>query len=122
MQITITLDTADLSNEQQAALGTLVHGGAVNGASTPAPAAKKTAAAPKPTKAAEAEPENDEGADEPESGSDGEVTREEATKVATDLVSSGQAAKVKAALGKVGAKRVSEIADDKLAEFVAELS
>ncbi len=94
---------------------------------TPAPAKKaeqpvvaKKAAAAKP--AAKPEPE-DEPEDEAEVEADedeAEVTMEDATKAATKLVSSGDAAKVKAALTKVGAKRVSEIdGPDNLAKFVA---
>ena len=46
---------------------------------------------------------------------------QDAVDAATELVASGQAAKVKAALANVGAKRVSEIAAGDIAAFIAEL-
>lgn len=118
MQITITLDTDNLSTDQVSALGTLVGTGsgetpAPVAKATPAPAAKK-AAAPK----AEATPEPEA---EEETSTDG-PTKEDAVALATKLVSNGEAAKVKAALGEVGAKKVSEIPEEKVAEFVAALS
>lgn len=97
-------------------------------AAAPAKAAKK--AAPKAEKAApapEPEPEDEPEADaEPEAdedlvGDDG-PTMEDAVALATKLVSSGQAAKVKAALGEVGAKKVSEIKAGDIATFVNALS
>jgi hypothetical protein len=83
----------------------------------PAPAKKAAAPKPAPEKKAEPEPEPEA---EDEAEAEDEVTMEDATKAATKLVSSGDAAKVKAALTKVGAKRVSEIdGPANLAKFVA---
>jgi hypothetical protein len=49
-------------------------------------------------------------------------TMADAVALATKLVSNGDAAKVKAALSDAGAKRVSELDEDKIAGFVAALS
>lgn len=117
MQITITLDTE--SKQDMTALAALVSnlsGDAPSPAAAAKTTAKKTAAAPPKD-----EPKTDEdSSDDAAAGNDGE-TLEDAVKMATELVSSGQAAKVKAALATVGAKRVSEIPEDKVADFIAEL-
>jgi hypothetical protein len=125
----ITINTAEpLSDVDVAVLRTLLGENAETPVSAPvaakaAPAAKK--AAPKAEKAApEPEPEDEPEADEPEEdlvGDDG-PTMEDAVALATKLVSSGQAAKVKAALGEVGAKKVSEIKAGDIATFVNALS
>lgn len=91
-----------------------------------APAAKKAApkaekAAPEPETEEEPEEEPEAEADEDLVGGDG-PTMEDAVAAATKLVSSGQAAKVKAALGEVGAKKVSEVKAEDLATFVNALS
>jgi hypothetical protein len=87
-----------------------------------APAAKAAAPAKKAPakKAAEPEPEPEPVAEEPEDllGGGTEVTVDDALAAASKLVSDGKAAEVKAALEAVGAKRVSEVPQDKLAEFV----
>lgn len=87
----------------------------------PAPAAAKKAAAAKPKPAPEPEDEPDEDEAEEESG-EGGATVAEAKALASKMVSNGEAAKVKAALGEVGAKKVSEIPEDKVDEFIAALS
>lgn len=69
--------------------------------------------APEPEAQAEATPEPEEdllGAEAP--------TMADAVAAATKLVSSGGAAKVKEALGTVGAKRVSEVPADQIAAFL----
>lgn len=122
MQITITLDTDNLTPGQQVALGSLV--GAAEGTTVetpapkaaPAPAAKKTAAKA-PAKDPEPTPEPAEDTDE-----DASPTLEDAVALATKMVSNGEAKKVKAALTDVGAKKVSEIPEGKVSEFVAALS
>ena len=119
----ITIDTSNLTDIDRAVLAVLLGDAPVAAAPKPAPAAKAAAPKPAPAKKAEPEPEpeaEDEGeAVEPEADDEPEVTMEDATKAATKLVSSGDAAKVKAALTKVGAKRVSEIDEANLAKFVA---
>jgi hypothetical protein len=93
--------------------------------STPAKAtpAKATPAKATPAKAtpAKATPAKVEAPEETEDEYDDEedtATMEAATRAATKLVSSGEAARVKDALGKVGAKRVSEISAGNLAKFI----
>lgn len=88
---------------------------------TPAPAkpaTAKKAAASKPKAKPEPETDEDEGEDETEGG----ASKEDAVALATKMVSNGEAAKVKAALVEVGAKKVSEIPEDKVDEFIAALS
>lgn len=97
-------------------------------ASAPAPAAKASKAAPKAEKKAEPEPEDtaedevEETAPEPDTEASDDVTLEQAVALATKMVSAGKAADVKKALGAVGAKKVSEIPEGKVGEFVALLS
>jgi hypothetical protein len=126
----ITINTAEpLSDVDVAVLRTLLGESAETPVSAPvaakaAPAAKK--AAPKAEKAAPApEPEEEPEAEADEDlvgGDDDAPTMEDAVALATKLVSSGQAAKVKAALGEVGAKKVSEIKAGDIATFVNALS
>lgn len=94
-----------------------------------APAAKKTAPAKKaavrkPEPELDPEPEGAE--DEVEEADDligGDVpTMADAVALATKKVNEGEAPAVKAALASVGAKRVSELKDDTIADFVAALS
>ena len=98
-----------------------------------APQPKK--AAPKPAPKAEpveekvaepiAEPESEpvgDEADEDLVGGEEGPSRADVVALATKLVSSGGAPKVKDALASVGAKRVSEVTDDKLAELFAALA
>lgn len=138
MQITITLDTNELTEADKATLRSLAgDAGATtvvvnNGGEKPekaAPAAKSSSTAKstkKAEKAPEPEPEEAEEADEPDTDDSDDAgdgpTMKEAVELATKLVSSGEAKKVKAALNAVGAKRVSELPEDKIGEFVDSLS
>jgi hypothetical protein len=70
-------------------------------------------AKPKKAKKADPEPEPEENDEAP--------TMSDAVAVATQLVSSGEAAKVKAALAEVGAKRVSEMKEEDIPSFLAAL-
>lgn len=80
---------------------------------TPAPKAPtKAKATPPPVK--EPEPED--------LISGGPDLREQAVQKATELVTSGKSAAVREALGSLGAKRVSDLADDQLEAFLASLS
>jgi hypothetical protein len=86
----------------------------------PAPKAKPQPKAEEPVEQAEEPVEaaaEETTADAPAGG-----TMEDAVALATSLVSNGKAAQVKAALADCGAKRVSELADDKIASFIAALS
>lgn len=80
----------------------------------------KAAAKPK----AKPEPKDPEPTPEPEPvveaapARDGEDMRAEAVRRATEMVSSGKAAEVKAALASVGAKKVSELSDDQVGPFL----
>jgi heme-binding NEAT domain protein len=115
----IIIDTANLSDLDRAMLAFLA--GDPEEATEPEPepepepvkkatATKKTA----PAKKAEPEPEEDlVGGSAP--------VMADAVAAATQLVSSGQAAKVKSALAEVGAKRVSEMSDDDIPAFLAAL-
>lgn len=76
--------------------------------------AKKAAAKPEPTP----EPEEAESADEDLLGDDEAPTMADAVELATELVSDGRSADVKAALAEVGAKRVSELKGAGIATFV----
>lgn len=92
-------------------------------ATTPAAAKKATpakkTAAPKPAPAPEPEPEEE---DEDLVGGDDEgYSLEDAVSKATAMVADGQAAEVKAALTKVGAKKVSALEGDQIAAFMAEV-
>lgn len=102
-------------------------------AAKPAPA-KKAAPAAKPAPKPEPEPEPEpvveetveETVEEDLVGGEAEPepegpTMADAVAAATKLVSSGGAPKVKAALGTVGAKRVSEIPVEAISEFLAAL-
>lgn len=78
-----------------------------------APAAKK-ATAKKP------EPVKEEPVEDLISG--GPDLREQAVQKATELVTSGKSATVREALSALGAKRVSDLADDQLEGFLAAVS
>lgn len=115
----ITIDTNNLSEMDVAMLAFL----AGQAEETPAdeepeaPAPAKTPAKKAPAKAAAKAPEPE---DEDLVGGDG-PTMADAVAAATKLVSSGGSAKVKEALAAVEAKRVSEITEDKIADFLAAL-
>lgn len=131
MQITITLDTEKLSPADISFLGALAGQEQLPkaAAATPAkaapaaekPAAKATKAKPEP----KAEPEPDTADDEVQTPADEEgdgPTMQDAVELATKLVSNGEAKRVKEALADAGAKRVSELKADKVADFIAALS
>lgn len=83
---------------------------------TEAPEPEQEAAIPQAQEEAEAE-----AATEAPAAADGTVMekyRKEAFEAASALLSSGGVPKVKAALSAVGASKVREVADDKLAEFI----
>jgi hypothetical protein len=125
MQITISFDPATLTDEDKAVLASLAGGVTAPTAEKAAPAAAPAAkAAPKAKAAPRAEEpveEAEEVVEDDAPDADG-ATMEDAVALATKLVSSGQAAKVKAALAEAGAKRVSELGEDKIADFIASLS
>ena len=81
-----------------------------------APAAKK--ATPPPAK--KPEPVKEEPVEDLISG--GPDLREQAVQKATELVTSGKSATVREALSALGAKRVSDLADDQLEGFLAAVS
>lgn len=85
-----------------------------------APKAKLEKAATAPAPAVEAAPEPE--AAPEEAADEDSATLADAVAIATKLVSSGEAAKVKAALSDLGAKRVSELSGSKIASFVSALS
>ena len=88
----------------------------------PAPATAKPARTTKTARPAKPEPEVEVEVEvEEEEEEDllgGEVTLQDAVDRATELVSSGKSAAVKAALAKVGAKRVSDIKPSDLKKFI----
>lgn len=121
----ITIDTNNLSDMDIAMLAFLAdQGETVEDDDIPEPeptpakaekAAKKAAAAkPEPTPEPEEEEEDLVGGEGP--------TMSDAIAAATELVSSGSAAKVKAALAEIGVKRVSELEEKDIATFLAELA
>ena len=120
----ITIDTNNLSEMDIAMLGFLAEQGEAQEAppaeETPAP---KKAEKPKPVKAANAEPDTvvDEKPTPETEDLVGGPTMGDAVAAATKLVSNGGAAKVKAALAEVGAKRVSEMKDEDIPAFLAAL-
>jgi len=123
----ITIDTNNLSELDVAMLSFLAENGEVAEETEPeaeapaapakAPAAKKAAAKAEAPAAPAAEPE---GEDDDLVGGDG-PTMAEAIARATEMVSQGGSAKVKEALASVGAKKVSEMDEDKIPAFFAAL-
>lgn len=107
----ITLDTDQLSEKDLNVLRALV------GDSSPASAAQPAKKAAAPAKKAAAAPEPEETPAE----TSGEPTMEDAVARATELVSSGKATEVKAALDACGADRVSNLPGDKIGDFLAAL-
>jgi hypothetical protein len=85
---------------------------------TPPRSGKSTTA----EKAAAAAPEPDPVVEEEAPAEDGGATMDDAVKLATELVSAGKAAEVKAALTDLGAKRVSELSGGAIGEFISRLS
>lgn len=126
MQITLTIDTAaPLSEQDRAILRVIAEDGTPalpTPAEKPAPVAKKAAPAPakaSPAKATKA-PEPD--VEEDEDASDDAPTKQDAVDRATELVSTGKAAQVKAALNAAGVKRVSELKDADIPAFLDALA
>lgn len=85
----------------------------LTGSSAPKPAAKKAAAA-KPEPDPEPEAEDLVGGDAP--------TMADAVALATKFVAEGKSARVKEVLADCGAKKVSELPEDKISAFVTALS
>lgn len=121
----ITIDTNEpLTETDRAILAPLL--GNIVPVEEPAPATAKPARTTKPAKPApKPEPvEEDEETEAPVEETEdedllgGEVTLQDAIDRATELVSSGKSAQVKAALAKVGAKRVSDIKPSNLKKFI----
>ncbi|HOY80546.1 MAG TPA: hypothetical protein PLB92_00265 [Rhodoglobus sp.] len=121
--VTIVLDTTDPADKQ--ALTQLFGSDFVKVADKEpavtvvrheAPAAKAKAATPKP----KPEPVKEEPAEDLISG--GQDLREQAVQKATELVTGGKSATVREALSALGAKRVSDLADDQLEGFLAAVS
>lgn len=120
----ITIDTDNLSELDIAMLSFLAEQGEVaettEAEEAPAPAKKTTKKAP--AKEPEQEPEEEDlvgGTDEP--ADEDAPTLSDAVAAATELVSNGEAAKVKEALSEVGAKRVSEMSEEDVPAFLAAL-
>jgi hypothetical protein len=117
----LTLDTSALTEIDRKIIA-LLHGGeapASNG-NGHAPKAEKAAPAPKAEPKAKPAEKTEEPAEAP-AAEEGGATMEQAVEAATKLVSTGNAAKVKAALAEVGAKRVSELAEGDIPAFLAAL-
>ena len=81
------------------------------------PAKKATPAPAKKTAAAKPDPEPEEEAPADDSGD----LRAEMTAKCTEMVSNGEAKKVKEALSSIGVKKISEVPDDKVADVIAAL-
>jgi hypothetical protein len=117
----ITIDTNNLSETDVNFLRVLVGDAPAPAEAAPAAkkaTAKKAAAKPEPTP----EPEADEAVADDSSDADADApTLEDAVALATKLVSAGKSKEVKAALTDVGAKRVSEVDEDKIGELIAAL-
>lgn len=108
----ITIDTDNLSDLDIAMLSFLAEQGEV-AEEEPEPEPAKPAKKAAPAAPAKKEPESED--------DDAAPTMSDAVAAATQLVSSGEAAKVKAALSEVGAKRVSEMKEDDIPAFLAAL-
>jgi hypothetical protein len=118
----ITIDTNNLSETDVNFLRVLVGDAPAPTEAAPAAkkptTAKKAAAKPEPTP----EPEADDAVADDSSDADADApTLEDAVALATKLVSAGKSKEVKAALTDVGAKRVSEVDEDKIGELIAAL-
>lgn len=123
----ISINTEEGLSDLDKQILAVLAGGVAPAAAKPAAKAEKAEEKPKPaakakaTKKPEPEPEpepEEEEAPEEEADEESENTLEDAVALATKMVSNGEAAKVKSALGKVGAKKVSEIPEDKVDEFI----
>lgn len=116
----ITIDTNNLSEMDINMLAFLAEQGEAVEADEPAPEAPPAKAPAKKKAAATPAPEPEPEEEEDLVGGDG-PTMSDAIAAATALVSSGEAAKVKAALAEVGVKRVSEMEDKDIPAFLAAL-
>jgi hypothetical protein len=112
----ITLDTNNLSDLDVQILSLIMSSEPTAEKPKATTVAKPAAKKPEPEPEAEAEAEA-----EVEPEADG-VSLADAKALASKMVANGEAAKVKAALTKVGAKKVSEVSEDKVAEFHSALS
>lgn len=114
MGISITINDLDnLSDLERQVLATALEG-TVATTEKPKPKPAKKA---QPKSAPEPEPEEE---DEDLLGDDG-PTMKDAVAKATELVSGGDAAKVKSALADLGVKRVSELKDGDIPAFLSAL-
>lgn len=113
----IQFETSELTELDKQVLAVLAGGSTAPAQPTAKAAPKAEKAAPKAEK--KAEPES---TPEPAAEADGQATMKDAVELATKLVSSGEAAKVKVALNELGAKRVSELSEENVPAFVAKLS
>jgi hypothetical protein len=121
----ISVDTEKLSEQDKTILRVVLGGFTAEPAKTPVedkPAPRRRAAA-KAAAEPEPEPVEDEVADD---GEDEDLlgaapTLDDAVERATALVTDGKSAQVKKALAAVGAKRVSELAEDDVAAFLEAL-
>lgn len=117
----ISIDTSvDLSGVDKNILLALVGDVPAKASSAPSVAKKATpakkAAAAKPAPEPEPEP-----VEEDLLGGDDEPTLDDAVAKATAMVADGKAKEVKAALNAVGAAKVSALAGDQIAAFLAEV-
>lgn len=120
-RVHISIDTNESLTAMDRQILAVLTGGAVvsaDEAETPKAAAPKAAPAAKKAAAPKADPAP---AAEEDLVGDG-PTMADAVALATKLVADNQKDKLKEALAAVGAGRVSEVTEDKLAEFVAALS
>lgn len=111
----IHIDTSEpLSDTDKQVLAVLTGKEATTPAAKVNTVAAKPAAKPAPEKDVEPDPEPEPDADA--DAGDG-VSLEDARALASKMVSNGEAAKVKAALTSVGAKKISEVDDDSVQAF-----
>lgn len=129
MQITIDM-SSPLTDAERAVLAVLAQPDSDRQPANEekAPAKRRRKQKPKEElEAAKSEPEAPAEEPEPEAAEDDSGSAEEdpmakAVELATELVSSGKAAEVKAALTDLGVKRVSELDDDNVGDFIEAIS
>lgn len=118
IQVNISTDNlSELDYKILAVLGSAATAPKTESVSAPA---KKAAAKPKPAPEKEMEEEEEEETDEDLVGGSA-PTMKDAVAKATELVSAGNQAAVKAALTGVGVKRVSELKANQIADFLEAL-
>lgn len=120
MQITVQFDTSD--EDGQALLRTLLGEEPTRPDPVPAKKPPKAKPAPEPVVETVVEETVEEEAVVEDDLVGETYTRADAVQKATELVSAGKSSELKAALAALGAKRVSELPDDKITEFVLSLS